>query len=117
MKVLILEDSHERNKTFKRILKGHDLYFFDQVSDAVDAFNLMGPWDALFIDHDLDQKIYVKSSDPNTGYQFAKKIADKELPDLIIIHSMNIVGSQNIKNVLPTGKIIPFPNLIDSISS
>lgn len=111
MKVLILEDSHARIQTFKNKLKGHDVYFFDNVEDAKEAFNLMGPWDAIFIDHDLDDNIYVDSSEPNTGYQFAKYISDKELPEMLVCHSMNPAGAQNIKSVLPHCKIIPFPNI------
>jgi len=116
MKVLILEDSPHRVSSFREKLKKHDLYFFDDVKDACEAFDLLGPWDALFIDHDLGGNINVDSEDENTGYQFAKYIKDKQLPDMIIIHSINSVGSQNIKNILPTAQIVPFPNLIRTIS-
>ena len=72
MKILILEDSKERIKIFKKNLtKYHDLYFFDNVQDARDALELMGPWDMLFLDHDLDNRVYVESEEPNTGYQLA----------------------------------------------
>lgn len=110
-KVLILEDSHARIQTFKKNLKDYDLYFFDDVDDAKQAFDMLGPWEAIFIDHDLDDKIYVNSNDANTGYQFAKYIADKELPEMIICHSMNPVGAQNIKAAIPSCQIIPFPNI------
>lgn len=113
MKILILEDSGTRIQTFQRKLKGHDLYFFDNAKEAMQAFDLMGPWDALFIDHDLDDRVYVDSNEPNTGYQFAKHIAEKELPDMIICHSMNPSGAQNIKSTLPSCQIIPFPNIFN----
>ena len=113
MKVLILEDSHARIQTFKNNLKGHDLYFYDQVDDAKQAFDLLGPWDAIFIDHDLDDKVYVNSKEENTGYQFAKYISDKELPDMIVCHSMNPAGALNIKAAIPKCQIVPFPNLFN----
>lgn len=112
MKILILEDASERISQFKDILKGHDLYFFDNVSEATAAYDLLGPWDALFIDHDLDDRIYVDSSEENTGYQFAKNIEEKLLPETVIVHSMNPVGCENIKSIISKASIIPFPNLI-----
>ena len=111
MKVLILEDDHNRIQTFQKKLKDYDLYFYDSVEDAKEAFDMLGPWEAIFIDHDLDDKVFVSSNEENTGYQFAKYIADKELPDTIICHSMNPVGAQNIKAAIPSCQIVPFPNI------
>lgn len=113
MKVLILEDSVARIETFKRKLShDYDLYFFDKVSDAVEAINLMGPFDIVFLDHDLDDRIYVPSEEPNTGYQLAKYISDNDLKfTQIIIHSMNAVGSARMKDILPEAIIAPFPTL------
>lgn len=113
MKVLILEDSVARIETFKRKLANeYDLYFFDQVRDAIEALSLMGPFDIVFLDHDLDDKIYVNSEEPNTGYQLAKYISDNKLEfTQVIIHSMNAVGSARMKDILPDAIIAPFPTL------
>lgn len=113
MKILILEDSGQRIKLFKQHYgKKHDLYFFDKVIDAKDALELMGPFDIIFLDHDLDDRVYVPSEEPNTGYQLAKWIAEKNLKfDEIILHSLNPAGVQNMKAVLPEAKIVPFTNL------
>jgi hypothetical protein len=110
---LILEDSFARIDTFRRKLeKDYDLYFFDNVKDSIEALQIMGPFNIVFLDHDLDDKIYVNSNEANTGYQLAKYISENNLKfDQIIIHSMNPVGSDNMKRLLPEAIIAPFPTL------
>lgn len=110
-KILILEDNHDRINTFKEKFKKDDVYFFDNVQEAIKAYDLFAPFDVIFLDHDLDNEIYVPSGDPNTGYQFAKFLETKESLPQIIIHSMNVVGAKNIKNILPDAEIVPFPVL------
>ena len=111
MKVLVLEDSHERIKTFKKNLKDHDVYFFDSVEDAIQAVELDGPFETFFIDHDLDHRVFVDSNEPNTGYQFAKYLAEKKIQAQFIAHTMNPAGAENIKAVLQGCIHVPFPNL------
>lgn len=108
MKILILEDSADRIKTFQKNLIGHDVYFFDNVRNAIDAVNLMGPFDVYFLDHDLDDRIFVDSNEPNTGYQFAKFLAQKKVTGQIIIHTLNPAGQKNMKDVLPHAEVVPF---------
>lgn len=112
MKVFVLEDSTARIETFKKKLKGHDVYYFDNVKQAIQAIELLGPFDYYFIDHDLDNKVYVDSEEENTGYQLAKYMAENGVPyETAIVHSMNSVGAENIKNVLKDAVIVPFPML------
>jgi hypothetical protein len=112
-KIFILEDSQARINIFKKKLKKDDVYYFDNVIEAIEGFSLLGPFDILFLDHDLDGKIFVNSEDENTGYQFAKYISkEEELKSQIIIHSMNPAGARNIKNILPQAEIVPFPRLV-----
>ena len=116
MKILILEDSQARINTFKQKLnnKEYELYFFDKVKDAELALENIGGFSVAFLDHDLDNEIFVDSNNENTGYQLAKYIAEKniDIPS-IIIHSMNVVGAQNMKSLLPKAEIIPFPLLFN----
>lgn len=116
-KVLILEDNKDRINTFKAKLSDHDLYFFDDVQEAVQAYALMGPYDLILLDHDLDDKIFVDSSEPNTGYQFALFLSSQDTSAQIIIHSMNARGAQNMKAVLPQAEVIPFHILKKALDS
>ena len=102
MKVLILEDSPERIRTFKQKLRAHDLYFFDNVREACEAVDLLGPFDSYFLDHDLDGKVFVPSEEPNTGYQFAKYLAAKGVKGQVVVHTLNPAGADAIMSVLPT---------------
>ncbi len=117
MKIFILEDNPERIKTFKEILKEHELTIAENVEQAKKAYG-KGDFDILFLDHDLGGRVYVPSAEPNTGYQFAEFIkdddpncADKE----IIIHSMNPAGCQAMQHVLPWAQLIPFLVVVDYI--
>jgi hypothetical protein len=48
----------------------------------------------LFLDHDLDQKIFVNSNEQNTGYQLTKFIVENKISfGFAYIHSMNQYGS------------------------
>ena len=112
LKILILEDSSERIRIFKEKLSTkHDVYFFDQVEDAKRAIESQGPFDVIFLDHDLDHRIYVDSDEANTGYQLAKFIADKNISAKIIIHTMNHSGADRMLEVLPDAKHVEFPDL------
>jgi CheY-like chemotaxis protein len=108
-RILILEDDHNRITIFKSKLKRHDVYFFDQVNDAKQALQLMEPFDYIFLDHDLDQQIYVPSEEKNTGWQLAKFIAEElAYKPHIYIHSHNEDGVEKMKQLLPNAEIIPF---------
>jgi CheY-like chemotaxis protein len=116
MKIMIVEDSPARINTFKQKLnnKDYDLYFFDTAVDAEAALKNIGGFDVLFLDHDLGGQVFVDSKDPNTGYAVAKFIVDNKIDiPSIIVHSMNPVGSQNIKSILPKAEVIPFPLLFN----
>jgi CheY-like chemotaxis protein len=115
LKVLIFEDDAERIKTFQRILKNHDLYFFDKVDEAKKAFDLLGPFDFIFLDHDMDGKVFVPSEEENTGYQLAKHIAKMGTKAEIVVHSMNMPGVEKILGVLPQAKNVSFPILIQHL--
>lgn len=113
MKVLILEDDDTRIKRFKRKLISHDIYFTKNVEEAKEIYKNLGPFDTIFLDHDLDNRVYVDSNEQNTGYQFAKFLKENNVSCQIIIHSLNAVGVENMKNELPSATVCPFPYLFD----
>lgn len=118
MKILILEDNKYRIEHFKNMLNKKfiecEIVFTDNVKKAKKIFN-DNQWDIIFLDHDLDDRVYVDSNEPNTGYQFAKflnKNLSNTIP-IIIIHTLNPVGARNMMNELKTARYIPF-HLIQS---
>lgn len=120
----ILEDNSERMTIFNDIFKNrfgkkYMIYSSDNVERAKAIFADHYPFDTIFLDHDLDNRVYVSSKEKNTGYSFASWIEENYRESIknkqIIIHSMNSVGANNIKSVLPNSIIIPFNVLIHSI--
>lgn len=111
-KVFVLEDSMVRIEIFRNYLKNHQVTYCDNVETAKSVLE-KEDFDIIFFDHDLDDRVFVKSSEPNTGYQLAKwlKKNNKRFQQ-IIIHSMNPVGSYNIyeevRALSPFVRIIPF---------
>lgn len=117
MEIFILEDSAERIKFFKKTLESkHNLTFSDNVEEAKKLLQVK-KYDVIFFDHDLDNKVFVSSNDPNTGYQLAKWIEEKGMRfDQVVIHSLNPVGAERIKkraeNFSDNVEKIPFTVLI-----
>lgn len=71
-------------------------------------------WDIVLLDHDLGGRVYVNSKDENTGYQFLKFFKEKEIKfGQLIYHTLNPVGGKNMTSLMPEGKHIPFPQLIN----
>lgn len=110
LKIMVLEDMPSRIQFFKNKLHKHDVYFFDNADDAMNGLlYLNDKWDIVFLDHDLEGRIFVPSSYHNTGYTVAKFIFENDIKiNQIITHSMNPQGAQNIKSILPRAEIIPF---------
>ena len=101
MKILILEDSQERVESFQQSFIKQDLYLCRDIQQAKDAC-LVNEFSIMFLDHDLDNKIWVDSQEENTGYQFVKWLVDNKLQknSLYYIHSMNPCGASNMLNYL-----------------
>lgn len=117
--VFFLEDSPDRYaKFFKWIETKAEKPNITSATDAGEAIKILEKsdhFDVIFLDHDLGGRIFVDSSEDNTGYQVAKFIKKKGITyNQLIIHSQNPQGANNIKNILPDGQIIPFPKLMRS---
>lgn len=116
MKILILEDNPNRIYQFHRIFKNQILFIFDNVLEAINSCQ-DNIFDVMFLDHDLDNKIWVKSSELNTGYSFVQTLITNnwQRNALIYIHSMNPIGANNMLNLLKDngydGIWIPFHQL------
>jgi hypothetical protein len=110
---LFLDDFREPRDAF--FYKGFPIYNEDDwtvvrnYSEFVKVIEELGIPEAVSFDHDLADVHYEKSSfnydDENlekTGYHCAKWLIyycidnKKELPAIILVHSMNTAGSQNI---------------------
>jgi len=116
-KVFILEDNNQRINQFKIKLQGHDLHITNDVEEAKKIL-LANDFDYAFLDHDLGGKTYVDNNESNTGYQLAKWMAESEIiPQIIVIHSLNTIGAKNMKAVLSSAMVVPFPTLINGLNN
>jgi len=111
LKIFILEDSKNRMIKFKRELIGHNIDHAQTVQEGT-SFVFDNKYDLIFLDHDLEGGEMVDSFNENTGYRLAEFISftqNKETP--CVIHSLNRVGAENIRRVLPHALIVPFSSL------
>ncbi len=101
MKILILEDNLTRVEKFKQLFKNQELYIFDDILEALDACE-KNDFQILFIDHDLDNKIWVHSQEENTGWNFIRILINRGLckNSLFYLHTMNPIGANRMLNML-----------------
>ena len=101
MRILILEDNPIRIEKFKILFKNQQVDHVNNIQDAKDAC-LLNVYDILWLDHDLNGKIWENSFVEETGYQFVKWLVDNGLQgkSLNYIHSMNPIGANLMLNYL-----------------
>jgi hypothetical protein len=101
MKILILEDNPERIEKFKILFQNQKLFIFDNVLDAHNVC-ICNEFPVMFLDHDLDARMWVNSEEENTGYQFVKLLVSNDIQknSLIYIHSSNPIGANQMLNYL-----------------
>ena len=118
MKILFLDDNKHRH----RAVTGH--MTFDAVFTASECIYKLekNKYDFVFLDHDLnDQEMVNSFTEEETGYTVAKWISENK-PEigLIIVHSLNPAGSENMASLLKASGYfvtkIPFLSLVSSIS-
>lgn len=82
---------------------GHDLTLTDHLTGARGAYSLYtGPYDRVYLDHDLGQRQFVDSADEETGAAFVRwmpKATDLDQP-LIVVHSYNPDGAREMVRTL-----------------
>jgi hypothetical protein len=118
-KIFVLEDDPSRIKWFQQ--KFCMIPLVKIMSMALPAKKELHnqKYDLIFLDHDLDNDVYVDSHEDldaiqwNTGYQVMKGIplsVNKDTP--VIIHSLNTVGAANMLKCRPEcTTYIPFTTL------
>lgn len=107
MKILVVEDQQVRIASFRYQFIGCDVTFTAQPKEAIELL-AKNDWDCLLLDHDLEGP-WICPSGPGTGYEIAKWLeehSDRQ-PKVIITHSCNLVGVQNICRALPKAVYIP----------
>jgi len=108
MRILILEDDPKRIGWFKEFTEGHRADFVEDAVLAIMAVHRI-KYDVIFLDHDLDERVYVPSEEPNTGYQVAKAIPSSINNDtIVVIHSHNDAGVKKMASVLKSFHFLPF---------
>ena len=108
MRILVLDDSDRRLISFKYKLVGATLICTWTTKDCIENLKNNGPWDFVFLDHDLDGKTYVPSG-LGTGYEVAEWISknpDKK-PTNIIFHTLNDIAAPKMLKLLPGSKWFP----------
>lgn len=106
-RILVVEDNASRVCLFKKLLSEYKVDFCDSADQSIELLKQYS-YDVIFLDHDLGNREYVDSNDANTGYQVAKFIESNSIESKIFIHSLNPVGVQNIKFVLPNAEVVPY---------
>jgi CheY-like chemotaxis protein len=101
MNILILEDNPIRADIFKKLFKSQTLFITDKVGIAIKACEEI-VFDIMFLDHDLEGKIWMDSNKEQTGYTFCKILVqtDFQKKTLCYVHSLNPIGANNMVNLL-----------------
>ncbi len=134
MKIFILEDDPHHIALFLQKLSKPDrvIHVANTVAQAIDLATKVGPFNTLFLDHDLAPEHYEgdeksEEREPD-GHDFTKWMVenkDKVVKDYtqIFIHSMNPVGSKRMQDTITDSAIkenftaaVPFFLLIRSIA-
>jgi CheY-like chemotaxis protein len=107
MRILILEDSPERQRKMRQRLIGHVVEIAETAQAAIDRLR-DERWDVLCLDHDLGGQQMVESG-PGTGYEVAKWLEGNKdrIPERIVLHSYNEPGRANMLACLPGAVEMP----------
>lgn len=108
VKVLILEDMHERHVEFHKRMHEVGISDYTIVEDADSCIaNLkLNNYDIIFLDHDLNNEVYVSTMLDNTGSGVVRWIVENQnnKQALFVLHSLNHGGRENMKSLLFSGQ-------------
>lgn len=117
MRILILEDDPARMKVFRNSVemcsgngRSIEVSHTDKAFEAVDLMHNLD-FDLVFLDHDLDGRVYVPTTDSNCGTRVARFLS--EWPDVrarqgrVIVHSFNDAAAKGMVALIPNSEWIP----------
>jgi len=117
MNIFILEDDPRRKEVFKEWFKNEDFIIVEDADAAIELLS-KNKYDFIFLDHDLDGRVYVDSKEHNTGYTVAEAISGTlNKTTRVVIHSHNTVGAALMLSVLSENKAeyMPFGSFDENI--
>lgn len=96
LRVLVLEDSAERMKVLRPLLKDCEVDHYEDCGPAL--LGAKPPYDLLLLDHDLGGRTFVPSEDENTGHTFVSSEVGQAVcrDTTVIVHSHNWDGAQRM---------------------
>ena len=107
LRVMILEDDHNRINQFKSILELQiqDVSYHLTAESFIEQLDQETRVDLMLLDHDLGERVYVDTNDPNTGSEVVRHILtnrddEKFKTTKIIVHSFNNVAAKYMVDVL-----------------
>lgn len=117
IRVLIVDDDVERHNHLESYLKQSRKGVEVEITHTYDAeaaksiLATSEPFDLLLLDHDLGNRVFVPSADPNTGYQVALFIRANDIKfGMCIIHTLNYPAGRQMAEVLQDcGKVFRIP--------
>lgn len=116
MKILFLDDNEDRFRTFQSYYDETSVwtYWVTTAAEAIAALQIKD-FDLIMLDHDLGLETFVNSNRVDCGYEVVRWIINNKNSyrfPLIIVHSWNIVASNNMVSDLQKAKFnaefIPF---------
>lgn len=113
--ILIIEDSLDRIRQFKKNFTNANITFVDNVNDSIETIKTEKAFDYIFFDHDLGEN----GGDSIDVAKWLDSNQKDNMPKHIYIHSANPVGSLNIKRYLQKSILSPmvWKNKIDFCDS
>ena len=108
MKIFILDDMQERHDACRKKFPDAEIISTYDAKGAIAILSANLSYDLIALDHDLGGKIFISTSEENSGSTVAKFLADKDIKCKIIIHSLNYWGAKNMMSYLPKAEYIPF---------
>lgn len=100
MRILVLEDEFYRHLQFVNNLVGHVVVVLNNSKNCIEALRDHGPWDVLFLDHDLEGgDVGMKVVNYICG-EWEKEAPECDLPNRIVVHSLNIERNKAMMQAL-----------------